>query len=87
MADAYMKKGEAHPGGFSFHRPWPLSECKALIEVLRLAAEGKTTYEIAVILGRTPKTVNAQRFQLLKKLDAHSMAQAVAIAMRQGLIQ
>jgi len=82
-----MKKGEAHPGGYCFHKPWPISECKALVDVLRLAADGKTTYEIAVILGRTPKTVNAQRFQLLKKLDAHTMAQAVAKAMRQGIIQ
>ncbi|MFQ5883091.1 MAG: response regulator [Candidatus Methylomirabilales bacterium] len=56
-------------------------------EVLQLVAEGKTTKEIAVILGVSVKTADAHRTSLMQKLDIHDVAGLTRYAIRQGLIQ
>jgi DNA-binding NarL/FixJ family response regulator len=56
-------------------------------QVLHLIAEGKTTKEIAGILGVTPKTVETHRAKLMEKLDIHGTAGLVRYAIRQGLLQ
>ena len=56
-------------------------------EVLQLIAEGKTTKEIAVILGVSPKTVETHRMRLMDKLDIHETAGLVRYAIRRGVIQ
>ena len=56
-------------------------------EVLQLIAEGKTTKEIATLLGTTFKTAESHRFRLMRKLEIHQTAGLVRYAIRQGLIQ
>jgi DNA-binding CsgD family transcriptional regulator len=54
--------------------------------VLQLIAEGKTTKEIAVILGVSVKTAESHRSSLMGKLDIHSTAEVVRYAIRRGLV-
>jgi len=56
-------------------------------EVLQLVAEGKTTKEIAAILGVSVKTADAHRTRLMQKLNIHDIAGLTRYAIRQGLIQ
>lgn len=56
-------------------------------QVLQLVAEGKTTKEVAVILGVTVKTAETHRTKLMGKLDIHSTAGLVLYAVRRGLVQ
>jgi DNA-binding NarL/FixJ family response regulator len=55
-------------------------------EVLQLIAEGRSSKEIAVILGTSMKTVNFHRDQLKKKLGVHSIAELGAFAARKGFV-
>jgi DNA-binding NarL/FixJ family response regulator len=55
-------------------------------EVLQLVAEGKTTKEIAAILGVSVKTADAHRTHLMQKLDIHDIAGLTRCALRLGLI-
>jgi two-component system response regulator NreC len=56
-------------------------------QVLQLVAEGKTTKEIAVILGVSVKTAESHRSTLMQKLDIHSTAEVVRYAIRRGLVE
>jgi two-component system, NarL family, response regulator NreC len=56
-------------------------------EVLQLVAEGKTTKEIAAVLGISVKTVESHRTRIMAKLNIHETAGLVRYAIRQGLIQ
>ena len=56
-------------------------------EVLRLVAEGKTTREVAQLLGISTKTAESHRMRIMAKLDIHDTAGLVRYAIRQGLIQ
>jgi two-component system, NarL family, response regulator NreC len=56
-------------------------------EVLQLVAEGKTTKEIAVLLGVSVKTADAHRTRLMQKLDIHDIASLTRYAIRHGIIQ
>ncbi|HET8629406.1 MAG TPA: helix-turn-helix transcriptional regulator, partial [Thermomicrobiales bacterium] len=55
-------------------------------DVLRLFAAGLSGKEVAARLGLSPKTVDRRRGDVLRKLDAVSMAEAVATAYRWGLV-
>jgi len=56
-------------------------------EVLQLVAEGKTTKEVAGVLGLSAKTAESYRGRLMQKLEIHETAGLVRYAIRQGLIQ
>jgi DNA-binding NarL/FixJ family response regulator len=56
-------------------------------EVLQLVAEGKTTKEIALVLGVGVKTADSHRTSVMRKLDIHQTAGLVRYAIREGLIQ
>src|SRR3954453_18328558 len=56
-------------------------------QVLQLVAEGKTTKEIASLLGISVKTAESHRSNLMEKLDIHDTAGLVRYAIRIGLIQ
>jgi DNA-binding CsgD family transcriptional regulator len=60
---------------------------KQEIRVLLAAAYGQTIDSTADMLGTSHDTVATQRKIILRKLRAKSMAQAVANAMRQGIIR
>jgi len=57
-----------------------------LREVLRLIADGKTTREIAAILGVSEKTAELYRSRIMAKLDVHDTAGLVRYAIRLGLV-
>jgi two-component system response regulator NreC len=56
-------------------------------QVLQLIAEGKTTKELAAVLGVSVKTAESHRSRIMEKLDIHETATLVRYAIRQGLIQ
>ena len=56
------------------------------LQILRLASEGYLTKEIAKKLNTATATVKAHRQNILRKLDAVTMAQAVAIACDEGFL-
>lgn len=55
-------------------------------QVLQLVAEGKTSKEIATLLGLTVKTAESYRAKLMEKLDLHETAALVRYAIRHGII-
>jgi two-component system, NarL family, response regulator NreC len=56
-------------------------------EVLQLVAEGKSTKDIASLLGISVKTADSHRSRLMRKLDIHEVASLVRYAVRKGLVQ
>jgi DNA-binding NarL/FixJ family response regulator len=56
-------------------------------QVLQLIAEGKTTKQIATLLGVSAKTVESHRGKLMRKLDIHEVASLARYAIRHGLVQ
>jgi two-component system response regulator NreC len=56
-------------------------------QVLQLVAEGKTSKEIAVVLGWSTKTAESYRARVMGKLDIHDTAGLVRYAIRQGIVQ
>jgi len=54
-------------------------------EVLQLLAEGKSTKQIAFELHVSPKAIEANRRQIMEKLDIHSVAKLTKYAIREGL--
>ena len=55
-------------------------------EVFALVARGKLNKQIAFELGTSERTVKAHRHALMAKLKVQSLAEAVAIAARLGLL-
>ncbi len=56
-------------------------------EILKLLAEGNSVKEIAVLLGLSVKTVEAHKFNLMRKLDIHNKAQLVQYAIQKKVIR
>jgi DNA-binding NarL/FixJ family response regulator len=56
-------------------------------EVLSLIAGGKTTKEIAVVLGISVKTADSHRTRLMEKLDIHEVAGLTRYAIREGFVE
>jgi two-component system response regulator FixJ len=61
----------------------PLS--RAETRVLRLALQGRTCSEIGVALGRSPRTIEAHRRNIMRKLGLHTVADLTRYAIREGL--
>jgi len=55
-------------------------------QTLNMIVAGKTNKEIAQQLVISPKTVDKHRTSLMEKLDVHSVAELLAYAFREGLI-
>lgn len=56
-------------------------------QVLQLIGEGKSTRELAGVLGISIKTAESHRSRLMQKLDIHETASLVRYAIRRGLVQ
>jgi two-component system, NarL family, response regulator NreC len=77
IVEAYLdKSGVGHP-------TLTPREC----QVLRLVAEGKTTKQIASLLGVSIKTADSHRTNVMHKLNVHSVADVVRYAIRRGLVR
>jgi two-component system response regulator NreC len=55
-------------------------------EVMRLLAEGQTVRQAAGSLGVSVKTVEAHKFNLMRKLDIHNKAQLVTVAIQKKIL-
>jgi DNA-binding CsgD family transcriptional regulator len=55
-------------------------------EVLEWLKQGKSSWDISVILGISERTVNFHVYNIFRKLGATNRPQAVAVATRLGLI-
>jgi two-component system response regulator NreC len=56
-------------------------------EVIKFLAEGKSVKEIACDLNLSVKTIEAHKFNLMRKLDIHNKAQLVQYAIQKKIIQ
>jgi two-component system, NarL family, response regulator NreC len=56
-------------------------------QVLQLIAEGKSTKDVASLLGISVKTAESHRTRLMQKLDIHETASLVLYAVRRGIVQ
>jgi len=77
VADAYLSKAEAAPDHLSNRER----------QVIQLIVEGKSTREIAMILGISAKTAESHRARLMHKLDIHETASLVRYAIRRGFVE
>jgi len=57
------------------------------LQVLKLVVEGRTSKEIAGIVGVKPGTVDTYRSRLMVKLEIGDVAGLVRLAIRCGLIE
>lgn len=55
-------------------------------QTLNLIVSGRSNKEMAGILGISVKTIDRHRTSMMQKLDVHSVAQLVAVALKEGLI-
>jgi two-component system, NarL family, response regulator NreC len=55
-------------------------------EVMKLLAEGNTVKKTAAFLGVSVKTVEAHKFNLMRKLDIHNKAQLVTVAIQKKIL-
>jgi len=55
-------------------------------EVMKLLAEGNTVKKAAAVLGVSAKTVEAHKFNLMRKLDIHNKAQLVTVAIQKKIL-
>lgn len=56
-------------------------------EITQLLAEGKSTKEVAAMLGLSVKTAETHRSNIMRKLDLHSVAELVLYAVRNNFVQ
>ncbi len=56
-------------------------------EILQLAAEGRTSTEIAAALSISKRTAQTHRSNLMQKLELHSQTELVRYAMQKGIIR
>lgn len=56
-------------------------------EVMKLLAEGNTVRKIAGMLGLSLKTIEAHKFNLMRKLDIHNKAELVHCAIRKKILK
>ncbi|HLY18794.1 MAG TPA: LuxR C-terminal-related transcriptional regulator [Bryobacteraceae bacterium] len=57
------------------------------VQVLELVADGKSTKEIAVLLGISYKTADSHRSRIMEKVGVHETASLVRYAIRHGIVQ
>jgi two-component system response regulator NreC len=55
-------------------------------EVIKLLAEGNSVRKVANLLGLSAKTVEAHKFNLMRKLDIHNKAQLVTYAIQKKIV-
>jgi DNA-binding NarL/FixJ family response regulator len=56
-------------------------------EIVQLLAEGKSTKEVAVILGISVKTAETHRSNIMRKLEMHSVGELIRYAVRNNMIE
>jgi DNA-binding NarL/FixJ family response regulator len=79
-----------------FCSPSPTAEQPALMrkslstrerEIVQLLAEGKSSKEVAVVLGISVKTAETHRANIMRKLEMHSVSELVRYAVKHCMIE
>lgn len=81
-----LREGQRKPDGVV---PVPLRRNTLTLrerEVMKLLAEGHTVRQAASALGVSVKTVEAHKFNLMRKLDIHNKAQLVTVAIQKKIL-
>ena len=81
VLDGYLRRPQMDP---ALAMPRTLSPRER--EVVQLVAEGKSSKEIAIMLGVTVKTAETHRSNILIKLNIHSIVELVMYAVRNGIV-
>jgi DNA-binding NarL/FixJ family response regulator len=82
LTQKFIEEAQAASG--EEQRPTPLSKRER--EILQKVADGSTTRQVATELGISPHTVKTHLERIFEKLGANDRAQAVAIAIRTGIV-
>ncbi len=56
-------------------------------EVIRLVVEGRTSKDIAAIIGVKPTSIHTYRSRIMAKLEVDDLPSLVRLAIRHGLIK
>jgi DNA-binding CsgD family transcriptional regulator len=56
-------------------------------EIVQLVSEGKSTKEVATLLGISVKTAETHRANIMRKLQVHSVTDLVRYAVRNEIVQ
>jgi DNA-binding NarL/FixJ family response regulator len=56
-------------------------------EIVQLLAEGKSSKEVAVVLGISVKTAETHRANIMRKLELHSVSEVVRYAVKNQIIE
>lgn len=56
-------------------------------QVLKFVVEGRTSKEIAVIVGVKPSSIDTYRSRMMAKLEINDVPSLVRLAIRHGLIK
>jgi DNA-binding NarL/FixJ family response regulator len=81
VMDGYLGKGPKASGENSS----PITGRER--EVVQLLAEGKSSKEVATILGISTKTAETHRTNLMRKLNCHSVTELVRYAVKNNMIE
>lgn len=81
VLDGFLKGG---PGGAVSDCLSPLTPRER--EIVQLLAEGKSTKEVAAVLGLSVKTAETHRSNIMRKLEIHTVSDLVLYAVRNNII-
>ncbi len=85
VVDGYLARAGAVTGGPADGEPLEVLTPRQR-EILQLVAEGKSTKEVAQVLGVSAKTVETHRSQIMDRLSIRDLAGLVRYAVRTGLV-
>ena len=85
VVDGYLGRVAAASNGSAEGEPLDVLTPRQR-EILQLVAEGKSTKEVAQVLGVSVKTVETHRSQIMDRLSIRDLAGLVRYAVRTGLV-
>ncbi|MGB9236190.1 MAG: response regulator transcription factor [Terriglobales bacterium] len=81
VLDGYLHKRTPSPEAPARSRLTPRER-----EIVQLLAEGKSSKEVAVVLGLSVKTAETHRSNIMRKLELHSVSDLVLYAVRNNIV-
>jgi two-component system response regulator NreC len=82
LVDDFRRRAQS-----SAHLPRHSRLTRRELEVIKFLAEGSSVKEIAGVLSLSVKTIEAHKFNLMRKLDIHNKAQLVQYAIQKKIIR
>jgi DNA-binding NarL/FixJ family response regulator len=82
VLDDYLRRGDPAQASFA---PVPVTPRER--EIIQLVAEGRSSKEVAAVLGVSVKTVEAHRANVMRKLHLRSVSDLVRYAIRNKIVQ